>query len=83
MHGQLQQTDFHFVMPVLNLWLICFRFGQKAGFKDIEKGQLHVVAMSAQQKSGASVHENVIGYDDSLLLKTSSVVQKAEFLDCR
>ena len=42
-----------------------------------------MVAMSAQQKSGASVHENVIGYDDSLLLKTSSVVQKAEFLDCR
>lgn len=43
------------------------RLGKQEGFQNISKAQCHCVGTAAMRKAGASVHENVEGYDDSHL----------------
>lgn len=46
-----------------------FRLGTKTGFQNIVKAQCHCVGTAAMNEAAASLHENVLGYDESHLQK--------------
>ena len=50
--------------------------------KDLDKAQVHSVGTAAMRKSGQSVLENVLGYDQSYLDKNlDQSLQMSQFLD--
>ena len=64
--------------------LVKLRLGKQEQFQNIQKGQVHVVATAAQEKSSGSVHENVKGYDSSLMEKAlTHEIDKVEFPSCK
>lgn len=57
------------------------KFGCKTE-KDLDKAQVHAVGTAAMRKSGQSVLENVLGYDQSYLDKyLDQPLQMSQFLD--
>ena len=43
------------------------RLGQRQGFQDVQRAQVHAAATAIMNATRGSIHENVIGYDPSFL----------------
>ncbi len=59
-------ATFHFLF-FHNDFIRNFRLGTQQGFQNIVKAQCHCVGTAAMNQAAGSVHENVVGYDESHL----------------